>query len=340
MRSIARTVAAVVFTAAAVPAAAQAALNVVCSVQLPWCQAVVDAFQKRTGVEVGMMQKTASDALAQITLERAAPRIDLWFLGSGEAHLQAAESGLTEEYVSPGLPQLHPWALREAEDSGFRAVGVYLAALGIGYNKDIIDRKNLPSPRCWADLADPAYRGGIQMAHPGAAGIGYATVTTYLQIFGEGKGFELLKGLHRNTGNYSRSGAGAIRAVARGEAAIGVTFLHDGMTEVVGGFPVAIVVPCEGTGFEIASMSIVKGAPNLGNAKKFYDWALTPEAQKIGGDLRNFQIPSNVSVQALAGAPKMDEIKLIDYRAPKYGSAAERRRILEKWEREVYALPR
>src|SRR4030095_1306754 len=178
------------------------------------------------------------------------------------------------------------------------------------------------------------------MANPNSSGTAYATLATFVQIFGEDKAFELLKGMHKNINNYPRSGTGGIRAVARGETGIAVTFLHDGMTEIVAGFPVKIVVPCEGTGYEVGSMSIVKGAKNLDNAKKFYDWALTPEAQRIGGDLRNFQIPSNKSVAPPPGAPKMEEIKLINYDFAKYGSAAERKRILEKWEREVYSIPR
>ena len=112
------------------------------------------------------------------------------------------------------------------------------------------------------------------------------------------------------------------------------------MTEIVAGFPVKLVVPCEGTGYEVGSMSIVKGARNLENAKKFYDWALLPEAQKIGGELRNFQVPSNKTVPPPPGAPKLDEIKLINYDFARYGSAAERKRILEKWDREVYSIPR
>jgi len=119
-----------------------------------------------------------------------------------------------------------------------------------------------------------------------------------------------------------------------------VTFLHDGVTEIANGFPVKIVVPCEGTGYEVGSMSIVKGAKNLDNAKKFYDWALTPAAQKIGGELKNFQTPSNKATPIPSGALKMSDLKLINYDFAKYGSAAERKRILEKWDKEVYAMPR
>jgi iron(III) transport system substrate-binding protein len=51
-------------------------------------------------------------------------------------------------------------------------------------------------------------------------------------------------------------------------------------------------------------------------------------------------VPSNKAAPAPPGAPKMDEIKLINYDFAKYGSAAERKRLLEKWDKEVYAVPR
>jgi iron(III) transport system substrate-binding protein len=178
------------------------------------------------------------------------------------------------------------------------------------------------------------------VADPHAAESAYEMLATFVQLFGEAKAFELLKGVHRNTKSYPRSGSGAIRAVARGETTIGVTFLHDAMTEIVSGFPVRIVVPCEGTGYEIGSMSIVKGTRNLDSATKFYDWALTPAAQKIGGDLRNFQIPSNRTVPPPPGAPRTEEIRLLAHDIAKYRSAAERKRILVKWDREVYAISR
>jgi iron(III) transport system substrate-binding protein len=340
MRHIVAVMAVIAIATCAGTAGAQGQLNIVCSVQAPWCEGVANAFLKETGIKVSFTQKSAGEAMAQIAAEKANPRIDLWYTGTGDPHLQAAEMGLTEEYRSPMLPQLYEWAQRQAEQSKFRTVGVYTGALGIGYNSELLPKKKLPPPKCWADLANPIYRDELQMANPNASGTAYSTIATLVQIFGEDKAFELLKAWHRNINNYPRSGVGPVRAVGRGETAVAVTFLHDGMTEIANGFPVKIVVPCEGTGYEVGSMSIVKGAKNLDNAKRFYDWALTPEAQKIGAETRNFQVPSNKSVPAPPGAPKMEEIKLINYDFAKYGSATERKRILEKWDREVYAIPR
>jgi len=326
--------------AATAPARAQGQVNIICSVPIPWCEALVAQFQKDTGIKVGMTQKGSGESMAQVAAEKANPKYDLWYAGTGDPHLQAAELGLTDEYKSPLLPQLYDWAVKQAEQSKYRTVGIYTGALGIGYNAELLAKKKLPEPKCWADLANPIYKDEVQMANPNASGTAYSTLATFVQIFGEDKAFELLKGMHRNTNNYPRTGAGAIRAVARGETTIGVTFLHDGLTEIANGFPVKIVVPCEGTGYEVGSMSIVKGAKNLDNAKKFYDWALSPAAQKIGGDLKNFQTPSNKATPVPPGALKMSDLKLINYDFAKYGSAAERKRILEKWDKDVYALPR
>ena len=50
-------------------------------------------------------------------------------------------------------------------------------------------------------------------------------------------------------------------------------------------------------------------------------------------------MPSNKSAATPPQAPRLGEIKLIDYDFAKYGSSAERKRLLEKWGREVKALP-
>ena len=130
-------------------------------------------------------------------------------------------------------------------------------------------------PKSWADLLKPEYKGEIQVANPASSGTAYTMVATLVQLMGEDKAFEYMKGLHKNIGQYTRSGTGPIKAVARGETAVSISFVHDGPGEKLQGFPVETVTPSEGTGAEIGSMSIVKGAKNLEQAKKFYEWALT-----------------------------------------------------------------
>jgi iron(III) transport system substrate-binding protein len=315
-------------------------LTLYCSPQIEWCQVMIEEFQKATGIEVAMTRKSSGETFAQIKAEAQNPRGDVWWGGTGDPHLQAAEEGLTEEYQSPMLEQLNDWAVSQAEASGYKTVGIYAGALGIGYNKDLLEQKGLPAPACWKDLADPAYAGEIQIANPNSSGTAYTTLATLVQIFGEDEAFELLKAMHPNVNQYTKSGSAPIKAAARGETTIGITFMHDMVTEKVQGFPIEIVSPCEGTGYEIGSMSIIKGARNPESAKKWYDWALTPEAQELGAKAQAYQVPSNASAVAPPEAPDLEQIELIDYDFKKYGSSDERVRLLQKWDEEVYAQAR
>jgi iron(III) transport system substrate-binding protein len=154
---------------------------------------------------------------------------------------------------------------------------------------------------------------------------------------GEEPAFTYLRALHRNVNQYTRSGAAPARAAATGETLVGITFLHDAVTQRIAGAPVEIVAPCEGTGYEIGSMSIIRGARNMEQARRFYDWALTAEAQAIAAQANSFQLPSNRNAPIPPQAPRFENIRLIDYDFARWGSAEERTRLLQRWEREVRA---
>lgn len=99
-RGVRITLAAALFAAASGPAWAQQ-LNVICPVQAEWCALAATEFEKETGIKVGMTLKGSGESFAQIAAEKANPKLDVWFGGTGDPHLQAAEQGLLEEYKSP-----------------------------------------------------------------------------------------------------------------------------------------------------------------------------------------------------------------------------------------------
>ena len=315
-------------------------LVVYCSVQEEWCRPMVAVFEKTTGIKVSMTRKSSGEFYAQIKAEAANPKGDIWWGGTGDPHLQAAEENLTQAYKSPMLPQLQDWAVRQAEQSGYKTVGIYSGALGFSYNKPALEKKGIPPPKCWADLIKPAFKGEIQVADPNSSGTSYTMLATMVQLMGEDKAFDYMKALHKNVNQYTKSGAAPARAAAVGESIVGITFMHDGVTHAVTGAPLVVVAPCEGTGYEIGSMSIVKGARNLENAKKWVDFALGAQIQILGANARSFQVPSNKNAATPPEAPKLKDIKLINYDFKKYGSSAERIRLLAKWDKEVKVLPK
>jgi iron(III) transport system substrate-binding protein len=255
--------------------------------------------------------------------------------------MQAAEEGLLEEYRSPKLAELHPWAVRLAELSKFRTTGIYLGALGIGYNTEVLKKKSIPEPKCWADLLDARFRDEVQIADPNSSGTAYVMLATIVQLMGEDKGFAYLKSLHRNVNQYTKSGIAPVKSTASGETGVGIAFMHDMVTMRVQGAPIQTVAPCEGTGYEIGAVSLIRGRKNTAAARQFLDWTLSAQAQKIVGvDQNIYSIPSNRAAPVHAQAPKIAAIKLINYDSAKYGSSAERNRLLRKWGDEVKALPK
>ena len=337
MHSSRLTLLASLLFAAAAPATAQDGnqVNIICSVQAEWCNLIQTVYARTTGVKVNMSLKGSGEALAQLIAERANPKTDIWFGGTGDPHLQAAEQGLSLEYKSPSLPQLHAWAQQQAQQSGHKTVGIYSGPLGFGYNPELLAKKKLAMPKSWADLLKPEYKGEIQVANPASSGTAYTMIATLVQLMGEDKAFDYMKGLHKNIQTYTRSGTGPIKAVARGETTVSISFVHDGPGEKMQGFPVETITPAEGTGAEIGSMSLIKGARNLDAAKKFYEWALTAQAQELGAAAKQFQLPSNAKVPKDPRMTDPAKIKLINYDYAKYGASAERRRLIAKWEKEV-----
>ncbi|WP_430395904.1 ABC transporter substrate-binding protein [Ferrovibrio sp.] len=319
---------------------AQAQVTVYCSALMDWCQVMSNAFEKKTGIKVTMTQKGSGETLAQIRAEASNPKGDIWWGGTGDPHLQMAEENLSEAYRSPQLEKLHPWAQSQAKQSGYRTVGIYAGTLGFAYNTELIAKKKVQPPMCWADLLKPQYKDEVQISNPASSGTAYTAIATLVQLMGEDKAFAYLKGLHGQVNQYTRSGPAPARNTARGETMIGVMFLHDAVAEAVEGFPVAVQAPCEGTGYEIGSMSIIKGARNLDNAKKWYEFSLTPEAQALAVQGKSYQIPSNPQTPTPPKAPKLEQVKLIDYDFAKYGTSAERKRLIARWEKDVGSQPK
>jgi iron(III) transport system substrate-binding protein len=319
---------------------AQGQLNMICAPAADWCEAIAAGFQRDTGVKVNMVRKSSGEILAQIKAEAQNPRLDIWFGGSAETHISAAEEKLLQTYTSPKMTDLHPWAIKAHEAAKGHCTGVSSGAIGIVYNRELVAKKNLPIPKTWEDLLNPAYKGEVQMPNPNSSGTAYTIIAGLIQIWNEDKAFEYLKKLHPNVNAYTRSGAAPLQSVARGESTFAISFNMETISAQQGGFPVELTYPAEGTSYEVACMSIIKGARNEREAKQFYDWYLTPAAMDIGPKVNQWHAPAHKGATQDARLPDPAKIKLIDYDFATFGSTATRRRILSRWDAEVGSLPR
>ena len=170
---------------------------------------MVNEFQKATGITVAMTRKSSGETFAQVKAEAANPKGDIWWGGTGDPHLQAAEEDLTEAYESPMLAKLHDWAVKQHK-TGRRQDRRHLsgrARLRLQYRS--AEAEELEAPKCWADLIKPEYKGEVQIANPNSSGTAYTFLATLVQIMGEDEGLRVPEGAEREHQPVHQVGRGA-----------------------------------------------------------------------------------------------------------------------------------
>ena len=223
----------------------------------PLARAVFEAYEKDTGVKVEWVRLSTGEAVARMEAERKNPQVDIWFGGVGLGHIEAKDKGLTTPYVSPNAKNIPA----KFKDKDGYWTGIYAGALCFVSNINRLKELGVEAPKSWADALKPEFKGHIQMANPASSGTAYNVIATVVQLWGEEKGFEYMRDLHKNISQYTKSGSAPGKNAAIGEIPVGIGYAHDQVKLVSQGYPLVITFPSEGTGFEVASISLVKGGP-------------------------------------------------------------------------------
>ncbi len=318
-------------------ATAKGRLTVYCSATNAMCENAVKSFGEKYDVKTAFIRNGSGSTFAKVKAEESNPQADVWYGGTFDPQSQAGEIGLLEPYKSKNIDQIEERFRDPGKKKGHYTSAIYMGILGFGVNLDRLEKLGIKEvPQCWNDLLKPEFKQEIQVADPQSSGTAYTAIATFVQLWGEKKAFEYFKQLHPNISQYTKSGVTPSRNAARGETAVGIGFLHDYMLEKSKGANLKLVVPCEGTGYELGGVSIIKGARNLDNAKLFVDWALSKEGQESAWQKgQSLQILTNTTAQQHPTAPNPNELKLINYDFEKYGSSDERKRLIDKWINDV-----
>lgn len=291
----------------------------------PTARAVFKQFEKETDLEVNFVRLSTGETVARLQAEKGNPQVSIWFGGVGIGHIRAKNKGLTIPYKSPAAANLP----QKYKDKDFYWTGIYAGPLTFESNVNNLKKYNLPQPQSWQDLTNPIYKGHIQMANPGSSGTAYNVLATVVQVFGEEKAFEFMQKLDANITMYTRSGSAPGKHAAIGEVSIAIGYAHDGVKLITNGFPLSLSFPKEGTGFEVAAVSLVKGGPEeeMENAKRLYDWALGASAAKIYAE-KSYAVPF-VDVPLAKGSIPISQVNTIDQ--DDEWAAKHKTRLIEKW---------
>ncbi len=335
MLTAARSVLALVVTAALLalaavtPAAAQKQTVVIyTAIENEQIAEYKKAYEKSLpNLEVKMLRLSTGDIAARFMAEKDNMQADvIWGVGATNM-LQFKNAGLLEPYAPKGIERIQPLFRDKANPPSWVGLDIYMSAFC--FNTDTAKKHNLPKPASWADLTKPVYKGHVVMPNPASSGTGYLSVVSILQRVGEAEGWKYLDALDKNIAEYTKSGSKPCKDSAAGERAIGVSFEYVAHEMKKKGAPVVMVLPKEGSGYEIEANGLTKKGAKNPAARQFLDWAITDESMKIAAQF--FAAVGVAGMPVPEGLPK--DISKVVFPNDFDWSAKNRDRILAEWQK-------
>jgi ABC-type Fe3+ transport system substrate-binding protein len=179
---------------------------------------------------------------------------------------------------------------------GPRWFGAALSSFGILFNRDVLKFLRLPEPKTWSDLADPRYRGWIELADPTRS----ASAKTALMVIVE-REMQTASQEHREEADGWARGMGLIRQIAanaRGftsaanelpgvvssgdaAAAMAIDFYARAQIAAVGGSRIGYVEPQGATAVTPEPIALARGAPHAQTARRFIEFVLSEAGQRL-----------------------------------------------------------
>ncbi len=294
-------------------AQAEGELVVYGSCEEPYLAAAAKNFEKLYGIKVDYQRLSTGEVQSKIAEERGNPSGDVWFGGTTDPYNESAKDGLLMAYEAKNAKDLAGDMYRDPDGYWY---GIYKGILGFMVNTEELDRLNLEAPKGWNDLLKPEYKGLVWLSNPNTAGTAKLVVNTMVQMKGHDEAMKYFVELDKNIAQYTKSGSGPSKKVGIGECVIGVGFLHDGIAQILQGYTnIALIIPEEGTSFEIGATAIFDNCAHPNAAKLWIEYALSPECVELADDAESFQfLVINTAEQPKAVEPfGLDPNNVIDY---------------------------
>jgi iron(III) transport system substrate-binding protein len=276
-------------------------------------------------LDVKILRLSTGDISARFMAEKDNMQAEvIWGVGATN-QLIFKNAGLLEPYAPKGLERVQPLFRDKANPPAWVGIDIYMSAFC--YNTDVGKKNNLPKPESWADLTKPVYKGHVVMPNPASSGTGYLSVASILQRMGETEGWKYLDALNVNIAEYTKSGSKPCKDAAAGERAVGVSFEYVALEMKKKGSPVEMVLPKEGSGYEMEANALTKKGAKNPAAKQFLDWAVSDEAMALYA--KYFAAVGVAGFPVPEGLPK--DISKVVYPNDFDWSAKNRERILAEW---------
>ncbi|MCL5778645.1 putative 2-aminoethylphosphonate ABC transporter substrate-binding protein [Limibaculum sp. FT325] len=235
--------------------------------------------QDHPDIKINWVRDSTGVITAKLLAEKNNPQADVVWGLAATSLLVLKTEGMLEPYAPKGLDALSK-NFRDG-DNPPSWVGMDAWVAAICYNTVEGAKLGMTAPTSWMDLTKPEYAGHIVMPNPASSGTGFLDVSSWLQIFGEEKGWEYMDALHQNIQAYTHSGSKPCKMAAAGETVIGVSFAFRGAKSKAAGAPIDIIVPSEGIGWDMEATAIVAGTDAPEAAQTLVDWSISRKAMEM-----------------------------------------------------------
>ncbi len=267
---------------------------------------VIPAFEQLYDIEVEVITAGTGELLKRIEAEQNAPIADVLFSGAIDTIRPKAD--LFEPYVSPEEEFLYD-QFKNAEGSITRYNTLPICLL---VNTNLIGDITIEG---YEDLLQPELTGKIAYTDVSASSCSFSHLLNMLYDMGGGdtdEGWAFVEAFCKNLDGRLLSSSSAVpRAVADGEYVVGLTHELYAVTYINSGAPVKAIYMEEGCVASPGTTQIVKGAPNMENAKLFIDYILSADLQTRYAQEGNSR-SVRIGVPTPAGLPAMDEINVVE----------------------------
>lgn len=332
--------------ASVIPAAAQDTITVVAYsglFQERYTKAVIEPFMAANPdikVEYFPFQGSAQ-MLGALRAQKAAPQSDITIMDVSVAKT-GADEGLfdkIDESVSKHVADLYP----NARFEGVAGVGVTFDNLVLLYNTDAIKT----APTSWNALKDTALKGKIAMlGAPDLVGICTTIILDHMgggknYLEGVEKGIEAMMEVAPNIQSWEPKPE-VYPNVVNGQVSLAVGWNARGQVNAdTSNGRLKVALPTEGTVLQTNTINLIKGHPGGEAARKFVDYALSPEAQEAFTTAM-YYAPTNTKAKVSPEVIDRTVVKSMDSVIPLDWIALSKVRdqITQEWRRKVIPLSR
>jgi len=267
---------------------------------------LVGAFNaKYPDINVEIIRQGSGELITRIKAEAGRPQGDI-IMAIAKENLEIIRDRLAPYKVPED--GAFPDDVKDVKENKFYGFSFNIQAFII--NTDLVSISEAPDS--WKKLGDKKWRGKVVLANPALSGSAYAQLFQMVHLHG----WDFINSV-RKVSTFVPKSTLVYTFVGRGEFTIGVTGEGNVFGEINKGNPVAAVYPSEGTGLRFDASGIIKGGPNLKNAKIFMDWLTTKAAMSIISKTPHFRRMARPDVPPPPGLKPSSEIKFFPYDAIK-----------------------